>query len=172
MRLRTSAVEMDRTVRGAKVQPARGRRKYGLTETQGSESEGEEESVGEQLHTQEDLSKHEVEVEERIESLTEFQEIENSLQPESEECRSSSARKRRTKQERLNERSLKESKDEAQQPADESEPQTSIPEELFEGLPPKMVAMVKEKIGALDGEITRFKRENRRYRGGECATSA
>lgn len=72
MRLRNSAVEMDRTVRGSKLPPARGRRKHGLTETQGSESEGEDESLGEQLQTHEDLSKNEGEGEERIESLTEF----------------------------------------------------------------------------------------------------
>ena len=40
-----------------------------------------------------------------------------------------------------------------------------LPAEMFEGLPPRMVAMVKQKIGALDGEISRFKRENERVLG-------
>ena len=69
MRLRTSAVDVERSVRRVRMQPSRGRGK--LTAAFGSESEGgEEESAGEIVHTQEDLSKREGE--DPQESLSEF----------------------------------------------------------------------------------------------------
>ena len=149
---------MDKGVRGGKPAPARGRSKKAFAEAFGSDESGEEDEEEEQSPERR-VSTNEREQPRGRGSLTEFQEIENALQPDEEERSTASAKKRRSKQDRLKERSRVEAEEEG---VAEGAP---LPAELFEGLPPRMVAMVKQKIGALDGEISRFKRENERVLG-------